>query len=263
MSNPTVGIREIAKTARRISVSADGNPRRKPGGVTIDWASVPVVNGGADVTWPDGLLIKAGKKAIRYGTVVCKLNASEADTLTLNATGGTYTLGVAVDGGTVQNTGALAFNANAAAIQAALVALTNVGTGNVAVTGTNPFTITFAGGTLAGHQVVVTSNPASLTGGTSTAALVETAAGAITEGFFAPYAAGAINGRQLLVRGECFIADETVHEDDFKSEGLPGGAIDGGLLFLARVANDGVSLTTNPTRSQIEAAFPVVDWVED
>lgn len=56
-----------------------------------------------------------------------------------------------IDGGTYklvwkgQATTALAFNANAAAIDAALEALSNIPAGGVVVAGTNPFTITFAG----------------------------------------------------------------------------------------------------------------------
>lgn len=65
---------------------------------------------------------------------------NEVQTLTVDATGGNYTLSL---GG--QTTSAIAHDDNAAAIQAALVALSNIGSGNVAVTGTGPFTITFQG----------------------------------------------------------------------------------------------------------------------
>lgn len=73
------------------------------------------------------------------------------DVQTVAVTGGagadTYTLSF---GGQV--TAGLAFNASAATIQAALEALATIGAGNVVVTGTGPYTVTFQG-TLAGQQV--------------------------------------------------------------------------------------------------------------
>jgi hypothetical protein len=61
-------------------------------------------------------------------------------TLTVTASSGNVT--VTVDG----NTATFAFGANGAAIQTALAALPNVGAGNVTVSGTGPFTVTFANG---------------------------------------------------------------------------------------------------------------------
>jgi len=68
---------------------------------------------------------------------------SEVQTVTITgATGGTFTLGF---GGDVS--GPIPFDAGAAAIQSALVALGSVGVGNVLVTGPTggPFTVTFTG----------------------------------------------------------------------------------------------------------------------
>jgi hypothetical protein len=83
---------------------------------------------------------------------------------TITATGGTRTL--TVNG---QTTAALAFDATATTIQAALVALSNVAPGDVTVTpiGTGLFRYSFAGA-LGGSGVAVLSvTPTSLTGGTS------------------------------------------------------------------------------------------------
>jgi hypothetical protein len=93
-------------------------------------------------------------------------------TLTITATGGTYTL---TFGG--QTTSALAFNLNAAGILAALDALSNiVGTTDVLVTGTGPWTITFTTtGAFGASDIVGTINTASLTGGSGT--LVKTQIG--------------------------------------------------------------------------------------
>ena len=82
-------------------------------------------------------------------------------TVTVNATGGTFTLSY---GG--QTTAAIAENANPAAVQSALVALSSIGTGNVRVSGApgGPYTVEFAG-TLAEADVTgLTANSASLTG---------------------------------------------------------------------------------------------------
>lgn len=258
---PAFGTYDIAKVGRVVRASADGVPRWKAGGITLDWSTVPVISSSVDTTFSDGTVVKANQRGLRYGTILTKINASEGDTLAIDATGGTYTLTVAVDGGTPATTTALAYNANAAAIQAALVALTNVGAGNATVTGAStPFTLAFVGA-LAGHVVAVTADATSLTGGASTATVTETGAGSFQEGMFGPYLSSAIDGRQNLVRGECFVLDTSWLELDFKSSAP--GVFDGGIAYLARLLNNGTDMTTNPTRSQIEAAFPALTWVED
>lgn len=92
---------------------------------------------------------------------------NEVQTLTITGTptGGTFT--ITYDG---QTTAAIAYNANAAAVQSALEALSNVAVGDVtcgggALPGT-PVTITF-GGSLAGTDVPLATTTSSLTGGTA------------------------------------------------------------------------------------------------
>src|SRR5262245_30521965 len=76
---------------------------------------------------------------------------AEVQTLTNSAASGQYRLDY---GGAV--TGALAFNAAAAAIQTALQALANIKSGNVTVAGTLPtITITFAGVLATGPQPLI------------------------------------------------------------------------------------------------------------
>lgn len=100
---------------------------------------------------------------------------NEVQTETLTATGGTRTLTVQV-GADRQTTGNIAYDANAATIQAALEALSNVEAGDIVVSGTGPFVYTF-GGNLAGTDMgILTVDAALLTGGTST--MVETIKGA-------------------------------------------------------------------------------------
>lgn len=97
-------------------------------------------------------------------------------TITGSPTGGTFTL--TVEGGT---TAAIAYNASAATVQAALEALAGVDPGDITVTGADggPYTLTFnAGG---GNVAQITASGASLTGGTSpSVAIATTTAGAST-----------------------------------------------------------------------------------
>ncbi len=66
-----------------------------------------------------------------------------------------------------QTTSALAYNASAAAVQTALLALSSIGTGNVTVTGSagGPYSVVFAG-TLAQDTTAMTGSGGGLTGGT-------------------------------------------------------------------------------------------------
>jgi len=106
-------------------------------------------------------------------------STNEVQTLTITGTptGGTFT--ISYDG---QTTATIAYNANAAAVQSALEALSNIEVGDVtcgggALPGT-PVTITFTGN-LAGRNVsLMTADGAGLTGGsTPTAAIALTTAG--------------------------------------------------------------------------------------
>src|SRR6476661_8716298 len=56
---------------RSIQVTADGAPKFKAGGVTINWDYVPAVT--VDTTYEDNVVVEAGKKALRYGSVVYRL----------------------------------------------------------------------------------------------------------------------------------------------------------------------------------------------
>ncbi len=102
-------------------------------------------------------------------------NASEVQTVTITGTptGGTFPLTVAG-----QTTGAVAYNATAATVKAALEALSNVNVGDVSVSGGpgpgTPYVVTF-GGQYAGEDMpAMTASGASLTGGTSPAVGVTT-----------------------------------------------------------------------------------------
>ncbi len=81
-------------------------------------------------------------------------------------TGGTYTLAASV-GEDRQETAALAFDADATAIDAALEALSNVGANQVTVTGSGPFTVAFDGDSEELDDVELAGGANNLTGGTS------------------------------------------------------------------------------------------------
>lgn len=143
----------------------------------------------------------AGQKVLQPGTVMAKITSggdngkigpfqrgavvNEVQTINLGAaSAGTVTIGF--DG---ETTAAIAFNANAAAVQTALELLSNINVGDIVVTG-GPFpaltTLTFSGAQYTGTnvpEVVVT--PSGLTGGTVTVATTVSGgagAGSATDG---------------------------------------------------------------------------------
>jgi hypothetical protein len=58
-----------------IQVTADGRPKAKVGGVTIDWSTV-TAQASTDATWEENVVLKVGKKGLRYGQVIQKITAS-------------------------------------------------------------------------------------------------------------------------------------------------------------------------------------------
>jgi len=120
-----------------------------------------------------------------WGSNVAGAATDEVQSYLLGApTGGTYAL--TFDG---QTTAGIAFNANAATVQAALEALSNIAPGDVVVSGgpsnTTAVVVTFAA-TYAGQNVpTIVIDPALLTGSTGanpTAATTTTAGSAATQG---------------------------------------------------------------------------------
>jgi hypothetical protein len=218
-----------------IKTTADGCPEAKVGGVTIDWSSVAAA--GADATLEDSVQILAGEKYLRYGQVVCEITGGEITTLTVTAGSGNFT--VVVNG----QTATIAFDASGATIQAALRALSTVGGTNVTVTGTGPFTLTWA----------ASLGDLTITAGGATVAT--TSQGART-GLYGPYDLAATDGRQTCTKGHCFILNGTVKENDLLSNHPE--AIYGGLVFKERlIATAGThSLANGPTYTELEAALP-------
>jgi hypothetical protein len=252
-------------------VSADGVPSYKAGGLTIDWSTIDAL--GSDATHPDGSVVRSGNKLLRYGQVVCKITGgTNTITITGTPTGGTITLVVTNPYGDAQTTGTIAYNAAASAVQTAIAALSNVGTGNVTVTGSagGPYTVVFAShlGTM---TVALGTN--ALTGGTSPSATIgaSLAAGS-TVGYFGPYDPAATDGRQNLNRGDCYVMDETILQYSTGSAQLSsandqvGSAIEGGLVFIDRIIQSGTAthtLAAGPTLAELSAAFPDLKFVRN
>lgn len=145
---------------------------------------------------------------------------NEVQTLTVDATGGTFTL--TFDG---ETTAAIAENASAATVQAALEALSNLQPGDVTVTGSagGPWTITFGGTRAQTNVPAITTDAGSLTGGAGTAVIATSTAGVagtgkdVIRGFVWPEAI--VTDATNSVIG-CVLIEGEVHYDDIV---LPSG----------------------------------------
>lgn len=90
-------------------------------------------------------------------------------------------------------------------------------------------------------------------------------------GLYGPFSSTATDGRQTLARGSCFIVDETWLQNN--PVGLGTGATDhpavleGGRVFSARLRMGGANPASiggnQPTRVQVEAAFPRLRFIDD
>lgn len=120
-----------------------------------------------------GIVLKAGEQLSLFGGMEVWAVAggtNEVQTLTIGGspTGGSYTLQFGIE------TAEIPYNADAAAIQAALESLQPIGAGNVAVAGTGPFTVTFQNELGARNVSQLVTDDTGLTGGTSPSASVAT-----------------------------------------------------------------------------------------
>lgn len=98
----------IERFGRSIQANADGHPKYKSGGITVDWPSIPacpgngvvyygvtVANGQAE--FEDGVVVKTGDKAIRYGAVLVYDATLDTASITDGDPNGAYRLALAAD----------------------------------------------------------------------------------------------------------------------------------------------------------------------
>lgn len=138
--------------------------------VTLDLSLFSSVTHYPNGYLPSGLVLAEKTSTGLFGPYSGTTDEVQTATVTGAPTGGTFTL--TWNG---QTTAAIAYNATAATVQTALAALSNIGAGNVTVTGVagGPYTVDFVG-TLANTDVAQMTATASLTGGTSPGVTIAT-----------------------------------------------------------------------------------------
>lgn len=260
VGNQTIG----AGGSRPKLVAIPDSERKKPLGVTIDWSTV---------------LANVATKAVQLITI------------TGSPTGGTFTV---TYGG--QTTSGVAYNASASTLQTALEALSSIGSGNVAVSGSNggPYTVTFQGALENMPITTMTASGASLTGGTSPGVTIVTLTNGLTgldvtlsdgsiwkagdkkidvgtclvkitaSGKYGPALTSAqgqtpaTDGRETIAskRGDVYLVNHTIFQSG--TGDVFGDVIDSGQVYQALLKVDGVG---QPTKAQLEAAFPNIAYV--
>ena len=150
----------------------DGNFQTQIGGELSSARDVAVNSSGVGPADPGDIYVadsgnnriqrfdSAGNFVSAWGANVLTPSVNEVQTLTVNATAGTYTL--SFDGST---TGDIAYNASVSAVQSALRALPSVAGSNLSVpSGTTPYTITFNGSLSATNVPQLSADTTNLTG---------------------------------------------------------------------------------------------------
>lgn len=122
--------------------------------------------------WGNGSGISTLQNGSGTGT-----NETQVVSLLGSPSGGTFTLTYSG-----QTTGNIAYNASAATVQTALEALSNIGSGDVTVTGSAPiWGVEFTGALAATDVSLMTGNGANLTGGSGTITVTQAAASPLNE----------------------------------------------------------------------------------
>jgi hypothetical protein len=261
----TYGRQVLGAVGRAVMAAASMLAHWKHGGVTLDWSTIVAV--AEDTTLTDDNVVKNGQKYLRFGQILCRITQHEVETLTVNGvpTGGTFSLTYTDEEGDTHETGAIAYNASAADVEAALEA---AGASATVSKASNVYTVTFND---ARNVAALTLTDNNLTGGTSpTVVVATTTQGNTGLGKYGPYDPAAADGRQTLTRGECFILNLTVLENGV-IPGLGGGVtdhpavFDGGPTWKARllITTGAHSLAAGPTVAEFETAFPRVEYVQD
>lgn len=244
------------RTGRPERVTADGYPEWLPVGVTVAWALVDAATTETDLA--DGTPVYPGEKAIERGTILVPVTGQEVQTVTINGapTGGSFTLSGVDANGDAFTTDAIAYNASADDLAAALAPFfPNAGDFTVTKAG-DVFTVSFSA--FLGNLAQLTST-ASLTGGTTPSVThATTTSGVANGGHWAPYDSSASDGRQTLTRGSVGILDYSIKDSESTVMGVDTqteliGLISGGLVWRERLHTGG---TNEPALADLLAAMP-------
>ena len=257
-------------------VSADGRPKWKTGGITLDLTTIPTASA-SEVTLPDGSTIAANEQYLRYGQILCRIGVAEVKTFTWTggATAGSAVITYPASGEyPAESTAAIAYNASAATFQTALQALSRIGANNVSVArsgaGSNadPYIYTATFSRQLGNVPDMTATHTFTGGTTPTVTIATTTSGGASAGLFGPYDPDATDGRATLTRGECFILDETWMYNPAGGGNLAGlgqrdiiGVFDGGEVWIERVLQSNAATHTialGPTLTEFLTAFPAI-----
>lgn len=156
------------------------------------------------------------------------VQTNEKQTLTMSTAGGAATGGAFTLTYSGQTTSTIAYNASAATVQAALEALSNIGAGDVTVTGSaaGPWTVEFTGALDQTDVALMTSNAASVTGPGSPYTL--TVAELQKGGYVGVVAAANADRKRIVVSSDWLsqARDGGVQTD------FPEGAWDNATLFV-------------------------------
>lgn len=142
--------------------------------VTLDLDTFDFANTFTDKVIPAGVVLGKITATNKYGPYSdAGTNEKQRVTITGSPTGGTFTL--TYDG---QTTAAIAYNASAATVQTALLALSNIDAGEIACTGGalpgTAVTIEFLGDLQGTNVSTITADGSALTGGTTPAVTIST-----------------------------------------------------------------------------------------
>ena len=193
----------------------------------------------------------AANQHLVKGTIVglvTSSSASDVQTLTqASATGGTFTITFGF--GTVYTTAPIAYNATAAAVQAALQALPNIGAGNVTCTGgalgTAGVVCTFAGALANQPQPIFAINNAGLIGSGAAVSVAHTTVG-VANGAMEAYASGNTDGSQTPI-GILAVEVATDPQGNVSFGPLPTGNGFGAVRHVAPIAISGYFNTADLT----------------
>ena len=266
----TWGTTALDQTVGRIE-QVLANPygaRFLPIGATIAWDNVTAQSG--DTVLADSTPVYDGEKAILRGTVMCRVTKSEVQTILRSSsgdawTGGTFTIGMTKTdeyGNTVTgSTDALAYNASAAVVQAALEDFYGPGRVTVAFS-TNTWTLTFWSGL--GNVTQVTADITNITsGGTKAVTIATTTAGDADGNSWPPYNGSATDGTQTLTRGDVAILNTTLKQANLTGgfqtycDSKAAGLLIEGTVWKERLQVDG---SGQPSLSALAAVMPGLRW---